>query len=769
MIALRTAEKMSMFRGIGDLFSAAKLTTSFRGRSLVVFVLSLLCSASAVAGSSQGITYTGRILRADGTPANSGSITFTLKVMDASNNCRLWSETQTVNMTDTMGTFALVVGAGTRTDGGSQTLKQVFTNAGTLAGLTCTTGTTYSPASTDDRNLAVSFDDAGTVVTLSTAAIKSVPFALQADQVSGYGIMNLAKISGAGTANSMTGTQFDFLTNLAAPASASATPCSANDILKYVGGVWTCAAASSGSSSTSGLTAATGINAIDNTNYAQTWNWSTATTENPMTIAANSITTGSLMNLTTSSAAVNSTNGLLNVANTSATSTGVLARFQSNSTAGSGLTVLANGNVGIGTATPSSQLNVFSSTNHTTLDVSSSWGNAILNLGTATSYWRMENASGTLRFLTSGTATYPLQIENSAPTNSVYIKNTGNVGIGTATPGGAKVAIVLSETSNALLQATGMSSTTTYSPTGANSAIMYGMNSLATFNPTGTANSNGAAIGGDFKGRDTAGNSSNLWGIFGSTSQATKQPNGFVSYLIGAQNTASSTTASGTVTEAYGTKSAAVATAATITSAFGMYGQVSTSASASSAIFEARAADFSVSQGAGSTILNGVGVYIGNVQATTKYSLYASDSLAPSYFAGNVGIGTTTPAAKLQVNGGAIVSTAQSISGQCVDFSTGNIQVSSYVATNAVKLGGLVDGGSYTLVLTGYTAGQTITFTGFTDAACTVAVATGVDFGGSTGAVTPTLTAVGNTQLVSFIYSSSRGVVYASAGTNFYH
>jgi hypothetical protein len=329
---------------------------------LVVALVSFgIFLSETFAGTSQGITYTGRILRADGAPANSGTITFTLKVMDATNNCRLWSETHVVDMNETMGTFALVIGAGTRTDGGSQTLKQVFTNAGTLTGLTCTSGTIYSPSSGDDRNLSVSFDDAGSIVNLATTAIKSVPFALQADQVSGYGIMNLAKISGLGTASTMTSTQFDFLTNLAAPASASATPCSANDTLKYVGGIWTCATGS-GTSSTSGLTAATTTNSIDNTSFAQTWNWSTATTENPMTVAANSITTGSLMSLTTSSATVNSTNGLLNVANTSATTTGVLARFQSNSTAGSGLTVLANGNVGIGNSAPNYPLRVSGAT-----------------------------------------------------------------------------------------------------------------------------------------------------------------------------------------------------------------------------------------------------------------------------------------------------------------------------------------------------------------------------------------------------------------------
>jgi hypothetical protein len=135
----------------------------------------------------------------------------------------------------------------------------------------------------------------------------------------------------------------------------------------------------------------------------------------------------------------------------------------------------------------------------------------------------------------------------------------------------------------------------------------------------------------------------------------------------------------------------------------------------------------------------------------------------------NVGIGTTSPSAMLDVHGGAIVSDSQSSSAQCINFTTGNMQVSSYGSSNAIKIGGLVDGGSYSLVLTGYTAGQTVTVTGYTDATCSSSIATGVDFGGSSSAVTNTFLASGNTQVITFLYSSSRGVAYASAATNFYH
>jgi len=58
---------------------------------------------------------------------------------------------------------------------------------------------------------------------------------------------------------------------------------------------------------------------------------------------------------------------------------------------------------------------------------------------------------------------------------------------------------------------------------------------------------------------------------------------------------------------------------------------------------------------AGTTITNAYGVFIGNTGTTgtitNRYDLYASSANATSYFAGKVGIGTTTPAAKLEVNG----------------------------------------------------------------------------------------------------------------------
>lgn len=55
--------------------------------------------------------------------------------------------------------------------------------------------------------------------------------------------------------------------------------------------------------SLSSVTAAGSTNTIDNLNFAQVWNWSTADTQTPISMAANALTTGNLMELSTSSTA----------------------------------------------------------------------------------------------------------------------------------------------------------------------------------------------------------------------------------------------------------------------------------------------------------------------------------------------------------------------------------------------------------------------------------------------------------------------------------
>jgi hypothetical protein len=132
---------------------------------------------------------------------------------------------------------------------------------------------------------------------------------------------------------------------------------------------WVPAAVATTGVALSSITAATTTNLIDNLNFSQTWRWSTATTQTPFSLEANALTTGNLLDLkanaltsgsvlsvTSNSAVKTGTNGLLYVANLNAATTGTVATIQANSTAGSGLSVLANGNVGIGTNAPKATL-----------------------------------------------------------------------------------------------------------------------------------------------------------------------------------------------------------------------------------------------------------------------------------------------------------------------------------------------------------------------------------------------------------------------------
>jgi hypothetical protein len=72
---------------------------------------------------------------------------------------------------------------------------------------------------------------------------------------------------------------------------------------------------------------------------------------------------------------------------------------------------------------------------------------------------------------------------------------------------------------------------------------------------------------------------------------------------------------------------------------------------------------------------------------------------------GNVGIGTTTPTAKLEVSGGQVAGSLFSASYLAMDMNNGNFQTNS-VAAGTLSLSNLIQGTTYTIILTNATGGD---------------------------------------------------------------
>ncbi|MGZ3775502.1 MAG: beta strand repeat-containing protein, partial [Bdellovibrio sp.] len=212
--------------------------------------------------------------------------------------------------------------------------------------------------------------------------------------------------------------------------------------------------------------------------------------------------------------------------------------------------------------------------------------------------------------------------------------------------------------------------------------------------------------------------------IQGFHSAASNSGSGTVTNMHGAYNESYNLNASATVTTQTGTNSIVQnSSTGTITNAYGVQSIVTNFTTGT--ITNAYGLNIP-SWSNGGTIGTGYGVYLGTIAGTTNYGIYQSSSSNQNYFAGNVGIGTTSPASKLQVSG-AVTNTVSTFSGaftcgtSSIDFSTSNFQRLSPSNTIAAgscttTLSNLVAGGSYTLIVTGTAATNAVTyaFSGYT-------------------------------------------------------
>jgi len=150
----------------------------------------------------------------------------------------------------------------------------------------------------------------------------------------------------------------------------------------------------------------------------------------------------------------------------------------------------------------------------------------------------------------------------------------------------------------------------------------------------------------------------NIGAIRGLNITARSDSGGTTSNIIGNTTVSSFAGVSGTVSgqitgvngQAAVSSAATSATVATMNGLLAFVGNSSTTATVTNA-YGIRMADLT---NAG-TITNTYGFYCGDVtagtQTNTAYSFYASDASAKNYFAGNVGIGNTSPTSKLDITG----------------------------------------------------------------------------------------------------------------------
>jgi hypothetical protein len=157
--------------------------------------------------SPQGLTLQGRIIKPDGTVLESASVAFTVEVRSPDpDDCLLYSEQFTLNMTGSSGIFSFNAGTGTRSASGfanTSTLAQVFNNsrATAITPLTCTSGaTSYQPASTHKRVIKIGFDDGATgfQYALQTLDVQAVPYAMYADTLEGKAASEFIQVNTAG-------------------------------------------------------------------------------------------------------------------------------------------------------------------------------------------------------------------------------------------------------------------------------------------------------------------------------------------------------------------------------------------------------------------------------------------------------------------------------------------------------------------------------------------------------------------------------------------
>lgn len=455
--------------------------SAFRPRLMLALSVAMCISTvtyTAYAAPPQAITLQGTILTPSGLPLETASVGFTVEIRSpGAENCLLYRETHTLNMTNSGGAFSLPIGTGVRAGGGFQetsTLSAVFDNdSADITGLTCQTGSNYDPASGDTRKVSITFDDGTGPQNLNqTLSVQSVPFALHAQSTNTLGPYGALDFLVLNPLSGLTQTNLDLV---------FASNANVTELLALINGTSTLFAKSAGAQTFSGaVTLSSPGTALSVTNNAFIGGTTTigGVTSITNTTASTSSTTGALTINGGIGVAENlNAGGAVNAATTLSAGTSLMTPIIYGSSAASGTLTLQStsnttkgnilmnpdgGNVGVGTAAPGDLLHVSKNQNaNTNMRIENS------NAGnTASASISLHNDLGSIGSLRAGSSTFALpqyasRLWLGASTNSsgvdigavsgtgdvrfytggalttnerLRITSTGNVGIGTTSP-----------------------------------------------------------------------------------------------------------------------------------------------------------------------------------------------------------------------------------------------------------------------------------------------------------------------------------------------
>lgn len=677
--------------------------------NISLFII-LLFSLNANAAPNN-INFQAKIKKPDGSNLEAPDVSFRFKYINAAGNCTLYMEDfNNLSMAGSAGNVSMSMGSGAKVFPPTATdLAQTFSNTATNT-MTCFEGGNYTPVSTaENRKLRVEFiySGSGGLQALNGIEINSTPYAMYAsdtDKLAGLAASLYAKFSDfttctGGDVLTYNGTAFSCITPGAATFSGNlvgdVSGTQSATVVDAVGGKTSAQVSTSVDDTLNATNAATASRIVKRDgsgnasfNTAQANNFSgrnillfeptdtnKITIRAPATFAAGDYTitlpdsdgspgyvlstdgngvtswipaaSGSVTTVTATPpllssggatpdismpAATAAVDGYLSAANFTTFNNKVSSQWTNNVAD----IHFNTGRVGIGTATPSDLLDVNMVTNQTGITIS---GPTTFGPGSQpTLSFKRYNAgvesTRSLIFsgLSSGTSGGDLNFAtatSTTPITRMRIDASGNVGVGTTDPIG---------------KLTSYNSTT--SPATESNAGVY---------QTVVTGGAVAGIRGSYNGSFIADNSgtNNYGTVIGSTGEL------YAGYISNPDGTGTTRAWNGLINSATGTSGyIANATSGTgvIVQASGLFSAITNGGSG--AIRDAAGVRVAGVRATGTDAgqpHNAYGIYIDNIIASggstnNAYSIY-SNTTAPSYFNGNVGLGNTAPAYKLDVTG----------------------------------------------------------------------------------------------------------------------